>query len=314
MRCTVEGCPWPDDPHIPWCGGIPDHGHTNVATHQHLPKKGMGGRNPKSKIVALLCPAMHDLVDNGTRYKNEVIEWEWRRFYRLWDTQNDHRFEGWSLIWRQLDDRTPVTARPPDADIRRVDTSLVRYLQEGPGLDQDADDAGGLKEYGDDLPELIDGAGQEATDSNPTHHLTGPDTNWRETALVLPWGLSLEQWKEKVYSLGRMHRSVGFWLGDALVYGEDYFGEDVVWAVVDELGLAFETLANYASVCRAIPPDSRRRECSYAVHAEVAPVFREDAQKGQEWLSRAEAEGLSSRNLRRLLRPSVERERKCCKP
>src|SRR3990170_2019687 len=151
MRCTVEGCPWPDDPHIPWCGGIPDHAHTNVATHQHLPKKGMGGRNPKSRIVALLCPAMHDLVDNGTRFKNEVREHKGRRFYRLWDSQNDHFEWGFALIWKDItdagtsvDESTPRT-RGRVAVARRVDTPVVPDLPDRPGLVQGANDPGDLR-------------------------------------------------------------------------------------------------------------------------------------------------------------------------
>src|SRR3990167_8571367 len=278
MRCTVEGCPWPDDPHIPWCGGIPDHAHTNVATHQHLPKKGMGGRNPKSKIVALLCPAMHDLVDNGTRYKNEVIEWEWRRFYRLWDTQNDYRFEGWGLIWRQLDDWTPVTARSPDADIRRVDTSLVRYLQEGPGLDQDADDAGGLREYGDDLQELDRLCRRGMALLYAAYRLKGLEDNWR--------------WE----------------MGDWMIDCESLMGEEAYQYFVPFR--RDSAMRQYLWVAQSVIPGNRT-ELSWSHHRAVAHL---PPQGQAEWLSSAKAEGLTSAELAGLLRPSGERERKCCKP
>ena len=57
--CSTEGCPFPPDEHFNWCG----HQGRKV-THLHWPKKGMGGNNPKSKIVALACWECHDKIDN----------------------------------------------------------------------------------------------------------------------------------------------------------------------------------------------------------------------------------------------------------
>ena len=57
--CPTEGCPFPLDEHFNWCG----HQGRKV-THLHWPKKGMGGNNPNSKIVALACWPCHDKIDN----------------------------------------------------------------------------------------------------------------------------------------------------------------------------------------------------------------------------------------------------------
>ncbi|KKK56661.1 hypothetical protein LCGC14_3062260, partial [marine sediment metagenome] len=73
FKCRVKGCPWPKDAevHVPWCLHIPrDHGFG--VTHQHIPKKGMGGNNPESKIRAILCGACHDFVDNTPHWDNCV--------------------------------------------------------------------------------------------------------------------------------------------------------------------------------------------------------------------------------------------------
>jgi len=86
--CRTPGCPWPSDPdmHIPWCQAIKGHRCFGGPTHQHWPKKGMGGHNPDSKIVACLCAGMHDAVDNGVKYGNAVIvDGEGRKVYRLWE-------------------------------------------------------------------------------------------------------------------------------------------------------------------------------------------------------------------------------------
>lgn len=87
--CTVKGCPDPrneTDFHTPWCKGV--HECFGEATHQHWPKIGMGGNNPKSKIVACLCAGMHDAVDNSPKYGNAVMEINGQRVYRIWDQHN----------------------------------------------------------------------------------------------------------------------------------------------------------------------------------------------------------------------------------
>ncbi len=75
FKCRVRGCPWPKDEaiHIPWCLGIDVEHWADKPTHQHYPKKGMGGNNPKSKIVAILCVTCHDRIDNGTDWGNAVV-------------------------------------------------------------------------------------------------------------------------------------------------------------------------------------------------------------------------------------------------
>ena len=268
--CSVSGCPAPSDPdwHIPWCG------HGLAGEHHHVPKRSQGGK----EIVAFLCPTCHFEVDNATRYKNEVIERERRRFYRLWEPAKDHHEESWALIWRQLDDRTPVTARSPDADIRRVDTSLVRYLQEGPGLDQDADDAGGLREYGDDLPELDRLCRRGMALLYGAYRLKGLEDNWR--------------WE----------------MGDWMIDCESLMGEEAYQYFVPFR--RDSAMRQYLWVAQSVIPGNRT-ELSWSHNRAVAHL---PPQGQAEWLSSAKAEGLTSAELAGLLRPSGERERKCCKP
>jgi len=86
--CSTPGCPAPNDAawHEPWCRAIKGHKCFGGATHQHWPKKGMGGHNPAARIVACLCAGMHDAVDNGFKYGNAVIlDGEGREVYRLWE-------------------------------------------------------------------------------------------------------------------------------------------------------------------------------------------------------------------------------------
>ncbi len=75
FKCSVKDCPWPKDRdiHVPWCLGIDVEHWADKPTHQHHPKKGMGGNNPLSKIVAILCVTCHDRIDNGTDWGNAVV-------------------------------------------------------------------------------------------------------------------------------------------------------------------------------------------------------------------------------------------------
>ncbi|KKL10406.1 hypothetical protein LCGC14_2556120, partial [marine sediment metagenome] len=75
VKCRTRDCPFTPDQHDEWmdlCSRAPEHGHRHdQLTHQHHPKKGMGGNNPLAKIVAVLCWPFHDRVDNGD-WSNDV--------------------------------------------------------------------------------------------------------------------------------------------------------------------------------------------------------------------------------------------------
>src|SRR3972149_1358324 len=75
-RCAHPECPAPDSMewHYCWAREIKGHKCFGGLTHQHFPKKGMGGNNPNSKIVASLCAGIHDQIDNGTKFENTVLE------------------------------------------------------------------------------------------------------------------------------------------------------------------------------------------------------------------------------------------------
>ena len=92
-RCSTKGCPFTPDEHGEWmeaCSRAPEHGHRHdQPSHQHWPKKGMGGNNPKSKIVAVLCWPLHDRIDNKD-FGNAVLDLGDRtKLYRVWDYKNE---------------------------------------------------------------------------------------------------------------------------------------------------------------------------------------------------------------------------------
>jgi len=97
IKCRTKQCPFSPDEHDEWmdlCSRAPEHGHRHdQLTHQHHPKKGMGGNNPLSKIVSIICWPMHDRIDNKD-WGNDVKDIPWRgRVYFAWDIHGNTLIE-----------------------------------------------------------------------------------------------------------------------------------------------------------------------------------------------------------------------------
>lgn len=110
--------------------------------------------------------------------------------------------------------------------------------------------------------------------------------------------MEYSQYEALCYFLGRLNRSCSWWVGDLLNYGDEVFGH-YVYQAAEATGLAPQTLANRASVCRHIPPNRRRASLPFGVHAEVAylePIERD------RWLDRAELDGWTRAILREEMR------------
>jgi hypothetical protein len=112
------------------------------------------------------------------------------------------------------------------------------------------------------------------------------------TALTLDPATSYEQWEALGVMLARLSASSCWLIGDWLNFGETVYGERAYQAA--DLGLAVQTVTNYASVARKIPPERRRASLPYSYHAVVAPL--EPAEQDA-WLEKAEREGWTRRQL-----------------
>jgi hypothetical protein len=94
-----------------------------------------------------------------------------------------------------------------------------------------------------------------------------------------------------------------WWVGDWLLYGE---GRKADWGqkydeAIERTGLAYGTLRNTVFVAKRFSQLSRRRDkLSWAHHQEVAGLPTEKDQ--DKWLSRAEKEGWSEKELSRQIR------------
>lgn len=117
----------------------------------------------------------------------------------------------------------------------------------------------------------------------------------REDGYVLPPGLPFERWRGIMETLQAMQRSVNWWAGDALRYGEDNYGEAAYQAVQDMTGKGDEALRQAVWVASKFPtPDTRVTALSWSHHRAVAELEPEDRQA---MLREAVEEGLSTREL-----------------
>lgn len=131
----------------------------------------------------------------------------------------------------------------------------------------------------DDHSSALEAAGAVVTATSL--QLTDPD---------LPW----EDYENLGAFLGQMNRACAWWVGDLIIYGEEFFGHYHA-QVEGALGLAPQTIANRASVARHIPPSKRRPSLPFGVHAEVA--YLEPSERDR-WLDRAELGAWTRAKLR----------------
>ncbi|MBR8638275.1 LmbU family transcriptional regulator [Streptomyces tuirus] len=133
---------------------------------------------------------------------------------------------------------------------------------------------------------------------------TGPVT-LRKTGLIIPARLSLVLWQRVGRELAALSESTTWWLADWVLYGETaYTGR--YREVIEDTGLGYQTLRNYAWVARRFEYSRRRENLSFAHHAEVASLEQPEQDY---WLRRAEQHEWSRNRLRKEVRSSLaERE------
>lgn len=112
--------------------------------------------------------------------------------------------------------------------------------------------------------------------------------------LQLPESERYEKWHSLITTLGRLQRSSSWWIGDALLWGEENVSEKYSQAVEDT-GMARQTIINIVHVCSRIPPARRRAELPFGHHEAVTML--EPAQQDA-WLQAAIDHGWSRSDLR----------------
>ncbi|MEV4319783.1 LmbU family transcriptional regulator [Actinocrispum sp. NPDC049592] len=114
------------------------------------------------------------------------------------------------------------------------------------------------------------------------------------TGLVIPDGLKYDDWAKAGRQLSGIVDSSAWWLGDWLVFGKANYSDRYQLAI-QNAGLRYQTLRNYAWVARRFPADRRRQKLTFRHHAEVASLPIEDQDR---LLDQAEREEWTTKQLR----------------
>lgn len=123
--------------------------------------------------------------------------------------------------------------------------------------------------------------------------LASQKVHFEKTGLAIDQDLSQNEWAEIGAFLKQAERSVGWWIGDWINFGERKFGEKYSQEV-DQLDYERKTLWNYAYVARSILPSFRKEGLSFQHHNIVASLPKD---KQQYWLDYADDHKLTTREL-----------------
>lgn len=115
---------------------------------------------------------------------------------------------------------------------------------------------------------------------------------WTETSLSLPEAMKRGEWEKFGVVLGQMGRGWEWWIGDWLNYGTRAYGTK--YQDAEKIGYAANTLRIMAHIADRFQM-LRRRNISWSVHREVAPLEESDQEM---WLDRADAEDWGHKELR----------------
>ena len=124
--------------------------------------------------------------------------------------------------------------------------------------------------------------------------------------------LPYENFEQICFVLGKLHQSVRFAIGDALMKGPELYG-DIAYQAFEALCLSETARREYLRVSEQVPMPVRRRELSWSHHRAVASL---EAPEQREWLDRAVRQDLSHHALRDALREGAPPEEtkvcRCC--
>jgi len=284
----------------------------------------MGGNNPKSKIVAVLCWPMHDRIDNKD-WGNGVFDLgNGSKLYRAWTIHNEtilervlssgaeptnvNRLEQQGSASESTSAGDEGRSMPPARGSELPALVADEGEEKGPKLADVNLDA----ERSTPSPaSLMDGEGVKARsdraqattgltfDAAPSpSSLTG---GCQEGMQILYWGLKLkdatDEWRWRI--------------GDWLVRMEQELGEPA-YQYFEPLKEAFgyDAIRQYKSVAERVTRDTRVPELAWSHHRAVASL---DERAQSAALLTAREENLSSREVTAMVRPErPEREKHDC--
>jgi hypothetical protein len=118
------------------------------------------------------------------------------------------------------------------------------------------------------------------------------------TAWSVDGALDMREWIKYGRRLGMLGRSVNWWIGDWLRYGNLRYGERYARAA-RVTGYDTQSLMNMVYVASRFAPPRRREQLSWSHHAELASL---EPPEQDRWLALAEARRMSVHSVRLELR------------
>jgi N6-adenosine-specific RNA methylase IME4 len=129
------------------------------------------------------------------------------------------------------------------------------------------------------------------------------------TGWDLPGDLTEIEWRSAGELLGKVERSVSWWLGDWWAFGETRYGERK--AIVEDQdwdGPSYQTCFNASNVAKRFELNRRRLSLGFSHHAEVASLPSDEADALLDWCEETIRETGKPRSTREL-RGEVSRRR-----
>lgn len=118
------------------------------------------------------------------------------------------------------------------------------------------------------------------------------------TGLIVKGKPNFEEWQEAGHFLSRAGKSVMWWIGDWLNYGEHRWGQKYKEAI-EVTGLDYHTVRVARYVSKEFESDRRRSLLSFGHHVEVKAL---PARTADDFLRDAESEDLSIKELRQRIK------------
>jgi hypothetical protein len=104
----------------------------------------------------------------------------------------------------------------------------------------------------------------------------------------------IEEWEKAAEQLVYMQKSIPWWVGDMVVFGEATWGDDF-WSIVP-MDASLSMLERHAGVARKYPPNQRNAALSYTHH--VIALSIKDPIVRRSVLRHAEREGMDCDTFR----------------
>jgi len=128
-----------------------------------------------------------------------------------------------------------------------------------------------------------------------------PSKNYtaKPTGLEIDPLTDINSWLKIGELLRGVTKSIQFWIGDWVLFGESRFGEMYSQGLGDK-EFTKQYISDVKYVSKHVSPENRVESLSFEHHRAIAPLPPE---KQREWLSRAFKGGLSARALREEISP-----------